>query len=112
MNYTIKNNILTVEISSMGAELMSVKKDGVEYLWQGDPQYWSGRAYNLFPACGRMWEGKYICKGTTYEMKIHGIARYNECKVYEHTDDKIVFILESNEETRKIYPFDFKFFVC
>ncbi len=110
MNYTIKNDILTVEIASLGAELMSVKKDGVEYLWQGLPEYWSGRAYNLFPTCGRMWEGKYLCKGNTYEMKIHGIVRYMECEVFEHESDRIVFTLVSNEETRKIYPFDFKYF--
>ncbi len=110
MNYTIKNDILTVEIASKGAELMSIKKDGVEYLWQGLPEYWSGRAYNLFPTCGRMYEGKYTYKGKIYEMKIHGIVRYLECEVYEHSEDKITFILESNEETRKIYPFDFKYF--
>ncbi len=110
MNYTIKNDVLTVEITSKGAELMSIKKDGVEYLWQGDPAYWTGRAYNLFPACGRMYEGKYICRGKTYEMKIHGIVRYMECDVAEHEADRIVFTLESNEETKKIYPFDFKYF--
>lgn len=110
MNYTIKNDVLTVEIASKGAELMSIKKDGVEYVWQGDPAYWSGRAYNLFPACGRMYEGKYICRGKTYEMKIHGIVRYMECDVSEHEADRIVFTLESNEETKKIYPFDFKYF--
>lgn len=110
MNYTIKNEILTVEISSLGAELMSIKKDGVEYVWQGDPTYWRGRAYNLFPTCGRMVEGKYTYKGKIYDMQIHGLVRYTECEVYEHTADRIVFMLESNEETRKIYPFDFKYF--
>ena len=110
MNYIIKNDILTVEIASRGAELTSIKKDGVEYVWQGLPEYWSGRAYNLFPTCGRMWEGKYICKGKIYEMKIHGIVRYLECAVYEQSEDKITFILKSNEETRKLYPFDFKYF--
>ena len=110
MNYTIKNDILTVQIASKGAELMSVKKNGVEYLWQGDPAYWTGRAYNLFPACGRMVEGKYTYKGNIYEMKIHGIVRYTECEVAVHEADRVVFILEANEETKKIYPFDFKFF--
>ncbi len=110
MNYTIKNDILTVEIAKLGAELMSIKKDGVEYLWQGNPEYWSGRAYNLFPTCGRMVDGKYTYKGNIYEMKIHGIVRYFDCEVYEKADDRIVFILESNEETKKIYPFSFKFF--
>lgn len=109
MNFTISNDILTVKIAKRGAELMSIKKDGIEYLWQGDSAYWSGRAYNLFPTCGRMIEGKYTYKGDIYEMKIHGIVRYVDCEVYEREEDRIVFILESNEETKKIYPFDFKF---
>ena len=37
MNYTIKNQYLSVEISDAGAELQSVKSaDGTEYLWQGE----------------------------------------------------------------------------
>jgi hypothetical protein len=35
MIYTIKNEQLTVEVSSLGAELQSVKtNDGCEYLYQ------------------------------------------------------------------------------
>ena len=46
MNYKISNNHLTVEISDRGAELQSIKgSDGTEYLWQGDPKYWSDRAH-------------------------------------------------------------------
>jgi galactose mutarotase-like enzyme len=52
----IENDLLRVQASSLGAELQSIvlKKDGTEYLWQGDPTYWKGRAYNLFPICGRL----------------------------------------------------------
>ena len=32
----ISNSILTVEISEHGAELQSIKKNGKEYLWQGE----------------------------------------------------------------------------
>lgn len=110
MYYTIKNDILTAEINSKGAELMSVKKDNVEYIWQGDPAYWTGRAYNLFPICGRMWEGKYSYKGNIYELGIHGFVRHSECEVYSHSESKIVFSLKSNAETLKIYPFNFEYF--
>ena len=65
MLYSIENDRLRVEINDIGAELYSIKDkaDGFEYLWQGDPQYWSGRAYNLFPICGRITEGRYTYKG-------------------------------------------------
>ena len=38
MNYTIKNEFLTVEVSDEGAQLQSIRgADGTEYLWQADP---------------------------------------------------------------------------
>lgn len=111
MNYIIKNDILEVAISTHGAELMSIKKDGVEYLWQGDPSYWTGRAYNLFPICGRLLDGKYTYNGETYEMSSHGFARNSEFTVEKQNETGIVFVLQANEETKKAYPFDFKYSV-
>ena len=71
MNHVIENEALRVTVSSMGAEMISAvdKKDGTEYVWQGDATYWTGHAYNLFPICGRLTEGKYTYKGNTYEIK-------------------------------------------
>lgn len=36
----ISNSILKVQISQHGAELQSIKKNGKEYLWQGDAKFW------------------------------------------------------------------------
>lgn len=78
--YTLENDVISVVINSIGAELYSIKTkaDGCEYLWQGDPEYWSGRSYNLFPICGRLTEGKYTYNGKTCEMNLHGFARDSE----------------------------------
>ena len=55
----IKNEFLEVLISSVGAEIQSVRaKDGKEYIWQGDPAYWNKHAPVLFPICGRLPEKK------------------------------------------------------
>ena len=64
MLYTIENEKLKVSISDKGAELQNIilKSDGTEYLWQGDERFWSGRAYNLFPICGRLTDGRYTYK--------------------------------------------------
>ena len=113
MIYEIKNDYLTVAISSIGAELMSIKtnKDSHEYLWQGDKAYWGGRAYNLFPICGRITQGIYTYKGTTYEglKSPHGFLRNTELKANVVTDDHIIFVLKSknHEDILKCYPFDF-----
>lgn len=110
MIYTIENDKIKASFSDVGAELVSLinKADGEEYLWQGDAAYWTGHAYNLFPICGRLTEGKYTYKGETYEMNLHGFARKTSIPVTKQEDKKITFTLTSNEDTLKIYPFKFK----
>ena len=109
MIYEIRNESLKVRVSTLGGELMSVQKDGVEYLWQGDPAFWSGRAYNLFPICGRLTEGKYTYRGETYKMDLHGFVRKSELELYAQTENSIAFRLRPNAEISEIYPFDFTY---
>ena len=110
MNYTIENEKIKVEISDKGGEMQSIvlKKDGTEYLWQGNANYWAGRAYNLFPICGRLFDGKYTYKGKTYEMNLHGFLRDSLTEAEKLASDKIRFTLLSNDELKQQYPFDFK----
>ena len=111
MNYKLKNDLLTVEISDLGGELQSVNSGDCEYLWQGDPTYWTGRAPLLFPICGRFFGGKYTYAGATYEMGTHGFLRRSVLSLVLGSDEKLVLNLCANEETRKQYPFDFSFTV-
>lgn len=108
----IKNSELRVEISSLGAELRSVKRQGVEYLWQGDPAVWADRAPVLFPICGSLKEGKYEYQGREYFLAQHGFASKSHFKIEHLSEDRAVFLLKSTEETRKSYPFDFELRVC
>ncbi len=111
MLYTIENEQIRVEISDRGAEIMSIvgKKSGHEYLWQGDAKYWASRATVLFPICGRLTEGKYTYEGKEYEMVLHGFNKLSDHKVVAQTKESVTFELTSDEETKKIYPFDFIF---
>ena len=111
---SMENELVRVQASSLGAELQSIvlKKDGTEYLWQGDPAYWKGRAYNLFPICGRLWNGQYTYAGRTYEMNLHGFARKSEMVVAEQSPEQLVYRLESSEKTLAQYPFRFVFTVA
>lgn len=108
MLYTLKNDILTVTLSSLGAEIRSVKRGGCEYIWQGDPAFWSGQCPVVFPICGRFFGGKYICEGKEYELGTHGFARSSEFDV-KADGTKVVFTLSANEKTRACYPFEFLF---
>ena len=110
MIYTIQNEHLTVEVSSHGAELQSIRSaDGKEYLWQGNPSVWADRAPNLFPFVARLRDGKYSLDGNTYEMKIHGFVKSSELACAECADDHVVFELLSDKETLSQYPRVFRF---
>ncbi|MBQ0099508.1 MAG: aldose 1-epimerase family protein [Firmicutes bacterium] len=95
----------------MGGELTSIygKTTGFEYLWQGNPEFWKGRAPIMFPICGRLTDGKYIYRGKEYEMNLHGFPRKMTLNVIENTSNTLAFNIKSNEETLKIYPFNFDF---
>lgn len=106
---TISNDILKVSISTYKAELTSVIKDGKELIWQVDPDVWTEQCPILFPICGGLKESKYIYCGKEYTLPKHGFARRTEFEVESVSDTKAVFLLRSNEETLKNYPFEFEF---
>ncbi len=110
MKYILKNHELTVTVSDKGAELISVRREDCdcEYIWQADPAFWSGQAPLLFPICGRLFDGHYTVNGKTYSMNLHGFARHSVflCEKQQE-ENSLCFTLSANEETKKIYPFDF-----
>lgn len=104
----LSNGTLTVSISPNGAELQSIQRDGVEYLWQGDPAYWSGRAPVLFPICGGLFQKRYIHDGRLYSLPCHGFASAMPFRAERAADGtSATFTLESDDATRAQYPFDF-----
>lgn len=109
MNYKIQNNRISVSVSSVGAELQSIQKDGAEYLWNGDSKYWGEQSPILFPFVGRLTDGKYELHGMEYSMQIHGFARFQDYDVVEQGDERIVFEIKDTEETYASYPYHFSF---
>ena len=92
----------------MGGQMLSLKtSDSVEYLWQGDPKYWSKRAPNLFPFIGRLTNNSYRYLGQIYPMHIHGFAASMEFTPIEQTENTITLGLTSSHETLAQYPFEF-----
>ena len=109
MIYTLENENIRVVASSNGGELNSIKKinDETEYLWNGDEKYWKYHAPVLFPIVGKVNGGKYKVDGIEYELPQHGLARTREFKLIEKSESRIVFELQYDEETLKVYPFKF-----
>lgn len=111
MIYTIQNEFLTVKISDLGAELQSIRDAmGVEWLWQGDDAFWGERAPNLFPFCGRLWNGLATVDGVPCDPAsgLHGFFRQRVAAVEQISSTKIVFTQTEGEDTLKNYPFAFR----
>ncbi|MDE6514022.1 MAG: aldose 1-epimerase family protein [Muribaculaceae bacterium] len=107
----LKNGSMAARITTLGAELVSLKKNGREYLWQADPKYWNGRSPLLFPNCGSFWNGVYRYNGQTYSLQKHGFARQMEFSVVNQSETEVTLGIRSTDETLKSYPFPFFLFV-
>lgn len=112
MLYTIKNSFLEVTICDNGAEIKSVKYLGKDYLHNSDPKYWGRSAPLLWPNIGTIKGGFATIDGVAYPMKKHGFLRDTLCNVYTHEDSKIVFKLTANENTLKLYPYNFTILIA
>ena len=110
----IKSDELQVQFQTFGGALSSIKdNDGVEYLWQGDPTYWSGQAPVLFPICGSVRNDTvvYENKDGSHEIgKIprHGLVRKKEFDLVDQTDNSVTFAIEDTEEMYENYPYHFR----
>lgn len=105
--HTLKNEILTVQVKEHGAELASIRKGSVEYLWQADPMFWGRHSPVLFPIVGSVWEKRYRVDGREFELGQHGFARDMDFTMVEGGEDEVRYRLESTEDTLKKYPWPF-----
>lgn len=105
----IGSDALRARINLRGAELWQlIDHDGVDLLWSGDPQVWSGRAPILFPIIGSLNGGTYRYRDAAYPLHRHGFARHARFSVVEQSDHAVVLRLEANEASRAVYPFEFQ----
>ena len=112
--YTLENQYLKVTVADNGAELCSVydKENEVERIWDAEPSVWNRHAPILFPFVGKVANGVYRIDDKQYEMKTqHGFARDMDFELIEKTDSSITQKLVSNEQSKKLYPYDFELYV-
>ena len=102
MNVTLANNLLAASISDTGAEIKSLREvdTGVEYIWQGDPAWWTGSAPVLFPIVGGLKGGAYRLDGLTYEMPQHGFVRKKPWLLAKFDETSATFRTESEDAYR------------
>jgi galactose mutarotase-like enzyme len=110
MNHKIENEFFRVEVNSSGAELMSVfsKTVNKELLWQGDKQWWPRKAPVLFPIVGKLKNDTYSFNGNQYQLAQHGFARDKNFTLIGSDEQKLIYALESDNDTLQKYPFRFR----
>lgn len=105
MRFAITNRFLRAEIETHGGELVSLRDgSGAEYIWGGDPAFWSGRNPILFPIVGALKNGSVDLGGRSCRMSRHGFARNSDFSPVEQGDDFIVMELRESAETLSQYP--------
>ena len=101
---------LHVEVNPLGAQLSILRdRSGRDWLWDGDPSIWAGRAPILFPTVGEVAGGSYRLGGKSYRLGRHGFARGKLFEVVSAAATYATFRLKADAATLEIYPFQFEF---
>ncbi len=108
MLYELKKSDISISADTFGAELHSLRRGEIEYLWQcGDA--WKRYAPILFPFICAPAERSYLVDGKEYRMRAnHGFAWDSEFQFLRQTEDTLVFALNENADTLAQYPFPFR----
>ncbi len=108
MHISIQNEFLTIDVTSKGAELYSLKTDDRKYLWNGNSEFWGKHSPILFPIVGTLKNNTYQLNNKEYNLPRHGFARDLEFERVDVQSNFILFSLKANEKTLENYPFNFE----
>ena len=111
MIITISNPTLSATINTLGAELITLVKNNKNYIWTVDETYWNKTSPILFPIVGRLKNDSYTFNSKTYHLARHGFARNMEFSFDKKSDSQVIFELNETDETKAIYPFNFKLII-
>lgn len=111
--HILENSDLIIESKNSGAELTRIysKKYNKEILWNGDSAFWGRHSPILFPIVGRLKDNETYIEDKLYNMSQHGFARDMEFEVIDETNSSIIYKLQSNEESKKFYPYEFELLI-
>lgn len=107
----LENKNIKIEVSLNGAELKSLKSDGIEYIWYSRPEFWRFCAPFLFPIVGTLKDKETIINGKMYQIPQHGIIRTSLFEYLGIKDNVMSFENKYSEESLKTYPFKYLFHV-
>lgn len=105
MQFELSNGALKATAQTRGGELISLRDgSGTEYIWGGDPAFWSGRNPILFPIVGALRGGSVSLGEQEGRMARHGFARNAEFSAVERGEGFVEMELRESAETLTQYP--------
>ena len=107
----LKNERYEVTFVEKGGEIASFTdtQTGIQYMWQGDEENWSGKNPTLFPLIANTYTKTYEIDGKEYAMKNHGFIRNMNLHCKKADENEVILELDSNEDTLRQYPFPFHY---
>lgn len=106
MVVTINSDKLVVNIDTEGAQLLSVKSNGKERLWQNNNGNWTSHAPVLFPVAGKVGA---LVDGKQIPLPQHGVVRHEQFEAKQIDAATVEMTISSNDVTRSKYPFDWTY---
>lgn len=105
----IYSDNLKVKIDEIGSSLLSIQdEDGLECIWQGDEESWTGHDVTIFPFVGRLKDGYYTVDGVEYYIPSHGICRKHNFAIASKGAESVTHIFKWDDETLEVYPYKFE----
>lgn len=101
--------MLEIKVKKTGAELESIKFNNKEMLHTGK-EFWDRQSPILFPTVGRLRDNQSIINDKKYTIPQHGFAKDMKFELIKETENEKLYITKSNEETLKMYPFEFELY--
>lgn len=110
MESILKNQTMSVKISSTGAEAVEIRRLDLDcsYLWDGDAKFWSSHSPVLFPMVCAAMNGEIKVDNKKYALMNHGYARKTEFELLELGETTAVYRLKADEKSLTMYPFKFQ----
>lgn len=110
MIISLENAQISASFSTKGGELQNLesKQTTLKYLWNGDSNFWGKFSPVLFPIVGGLKEDTYFFEQKAYHLPRHGFARDREFEAHKIAEDEVLFLLQEDAESLKVYPFSFQ----
>ena len=102
MEFTISNQYLQATISSLAAEVISLKKNGKEFIWDRNNDDWHNCNPILFPIVGPLKNNSYTYNNKQFTLTQHGFLRRSQFNFIEVKKDSLKLQFKQNDATKEL----------